>query len=77
VGEGSAKNKVPVFYAFMVGQNRHIQMTIYFDDEKYLPIAKNIWNSAKENTESKSVKRPNNQIEPDANRNGATFLLCP
>jgi len=77
VGEGSAKNKVPAFYAFTVGQNGHMQMAIYFDDEKFLPLAKKIWNSAIENTESKSEKRPNNKIESDANRIGAAFAMCP
>lgn len=43
--EGGDGRVVHALYGFIIGQNSHVQMAAYFDDETELQTAKRIWRS--------------------------------
>jgi hypothetical protein len=44
--------KAPAFYSFVVGECGHVQMAVYFDDERDVEVARTLWRGLKE------VRRP-------------------
>lgn len=50
LNEPAKDKRVAAFYCFAVTRSGHIQMAVYFDDEKDLPEARAVWRSLKEKT---------------------------
>ena len=48
LNEDEGDNRVAAFYCFAFGNNGHVQMAIYFDEEEDVKWAKQIWKSLKE-----------------------------
>jgi hypothetical protein len=48
LNEGSQDGRLPAFYGFVVGEEGHVQMAAYFDDESGAEIARKVWISIRE-----------------------------
>jgi hypothetical protein len=48
--ETSGDKRVAAFYSFAVGESGHVQMSVYFDDERTVAVADQLWRSLRETT---------------------------
>jgi hypothetical protein len=54
--EKAEDNRVAAFYGFAIGANGHVQLGIYFDDEKDVELARNLWLSLEENASASKLE---------------------
>ncbi len=51
LNEDSDDNRVPAFYAFVIGADGHAQIGVYFDQEADAAVAKAVWLSVMESND--------------------------